>query len=104
MHGYGVVAPHAGAWIEMPSMQETVLATQTVAPHAGAWIEIGRRLRRFCKSQSLPMRERGLKFYRCFSIEWIEESLPMRERGLKFENRLDGLEDCGGRSPCGSVD
>ena len=35
----GIVAPHAGAWIEIMDAQ-TVALTQGVAPHAGAWIEI----------------------------------------------------------------
>ena len=35
------VAPHAGAWIEMPSM-EMMKNSPSVAPHAGAWIEIKR--------------------------------------------------------------
>ena len=33
------VAPHAGAWIEMPSVK-TISGLYSVAPHAGAWIEI----------------------------------------------------------------
>ena len=97
-----------------------------VAPHAGAWIEIGiggLGRRRF---RSLPMRERGLKFG-CAKLRvagqavaphagaWIEigrgsrrhpcgESLPMRERGLKLMKR-HLIKDCDAcRSPCGSVD
>ena len=39
-----VVAPHAGAWIEiLPSCPWS--RASSVAPHAGAWIEIGRRVR-----------------------------------------------------------
>ena len=34
-----LVAPHAGAWIEMVQVQN-LPRTYTVAPHAGAWIEI----------------------------------------------------------------
>ena len=34
-----VVAPHAGAWIEMGSTSREHCNTG-VAPHAGAWIEI----------------------------------------------------------------
>ena len=33
------VAPHAGAWIEMPIIQ-LKLNDRNVAPHAGAWIEM----------------------------------------------------------------
>ena len=33
------VAPHAGAWIEIPCVASYIWR-RTVAPHAGAWIEI----------------------------------------------------------------
>ena len=33
---------------------------------------------------SLPMRERGLKYYRLAGRDIPAESLPMRERGLKW--------------------
>ena len=56
-----IVAPFAGAWIEIENPRR-LLANMNVAPFAGAWIEIIS----FCgkgKSplQSLPSRERGLK-------------------------------------------
>ena len=56
------VAPLAGAWIEIV---EDVKENQEsfVAPLAGAWIEIpGRIIRVFDEMQSLPSRERGLKY------------------------------------------
>ena len=34
-----MVAPHAGAWIEM-AIRNAMLNIVIVAPHAGAWIEI----------------------------------------------------------------
>ena len=40
-HGV-VVAPHAGAWIEMAGKPLTVWTLAEVAPHAGAWIEISK--------------------------------------------------------------
>ena len=33
---------------------------------------------------SLPLRERGLKFYDAFEKDFTTKSLPLRERGLKF--------------------
>ena len=36
-----VVAPHAGAWIEIASVGDCRDWSLQVAPHAGAWIEIG---------------------------------------------------------------
>ena len=55
-----------------------------VAPHAGAWIEIP-----YCwgvnwARKSLPMRERGLKYAQRVVERDLARSLPMRERGLKF--------------------
>ena len=76
------VAPHAGAWIEMP-MYGATSWTIAVAPHAGAWIEILLDLPDAGRAGSLPMRERGLKCdWSPFDQSEIE-SLPMRERGLK---------------------
>ena len=34
--------------------------------------------------QSLPSRERGLKFALDYSVVYCDTSLPSRERGLKF--------------------
>ncbi len=55
-----------------------------VAPLAGAWIEI----RKFCtswkkKTPSLPSRERGLKLRKVSCSLYPLLSLPSRERGLK---------------------
>ena len=101
-----LVAPRAGAWIEM-WLKWLDLGLGQVAPRAGAWIEIilvevfGRCL------LSLPVRERGLKSAAVTATRssaivapragaWIEidmenyvrvaiqESLPVRERGLKY--------------------
>ena len=36
--GAGIVAPHAGAWIET-NRQRLYSFAARVAPHAGAWIE-----------------------------------------------------------------
>ena len=52
-----------------------------VAPHAGAWIEIDCGVLRYGVVQSLPMRERGLKYL----------------VGV-------GAHRLSRRSPCGSVD
>ena len=35
-----IVAPLAGAWIEIPASENTEQGGETVAPLAGAWIEI----------------------------------------------------------------
>ena len=80
--------------------------TRLVAPHAGAWIEISSGLLWYFLPTSLPTRERGLKWpgdaLRQAEVRvaphagaWIEivvgmpvvnlvGSLPTRERGLKL--------------------
>ena len=101
-----LVAPHAGAWIEIPSgclaspfssslpTRERGLKFITpcifpedilVAPHAGAWIEIQKNYPHMDKIwESLPTRERGLKLYHMMSGLNLKRSLPTRERGLKY--------------------
>ena len=78
-----IVAPLAGAWIEiflLHSKQPFLL----VAPLAGAWIEI--RMEQWCH---------GIRRVAPLAGAWIEidkfgigklhlESLPSRERGLKY--------------------
>ena len=57
--------------------------SEGVAPYAGAWIEMNRGAKEKMSSQSLPTRERGLKYFVppfVFDFCW---SLPTRERGLK---------------------
>ena len=55
------VAPYAGAWIEMPwSVHRGMVAR--VAPYAGAWIEMAHLQTAWCGILSLPTRERGLKY------------------------------------------
>ena len=77
------VAPFAGAWIEI-ALQSCLLWWHWVAPFAGAWIEIGFDLCAFCSDfLSLPSRERGLKCNKCRASSEILASLPSRERGLK---------------------
>ena len=55
-----LVAPLAGAWIEIYSQLVDALQSY-VAPLAGAWIEIEKEHTRIDGTQSLPSRERGLK-------------------------------------------
>ncbi len=55
-----IVAPFAGAWIEIATSL-SLCNICCVAPFAGAWIEINKRGNRFTQGESLPSRERGLK-------------------------------------------
>ena len=105
-NGTDVVAPFAGAWIEirktgqktiprrsLPSRerglkcspQVSFRVTVLVAPFAGAWIEIENPKNVEVKARSLPSRERGLKLHGRMRILAHLQSLPSRERGLKSE-------------------
>ena len=58
----GLVAPYAGAWIEIAWVREQFKDSK-VAPYAGAWIEIDADFDKLVKVlSSLPTRERGLKY------------------------------------------
>src|SRR6266542_166105 len=76
------VAPRAGAWIEI-SVGRVLHLYPTVAPRAGAWIEIQATRSIPWTGPSLPVRERGLKYYNCQWGRNDRKSLPVRERGLK---------------------
>ena len=78
-----IVAPHAGAWIEMQYMKLSE-RSRFVAPHAGAWIEIIISGDRSAKDRSRPTRARGLKFVKSSSFCKFLLSRPTRARGLKF--------------------
>ena len=79
----GIVAPLAGAWIEIGYEEQRPDRKRIVAPLAGAWIEIKPYVAKYGTSEgSLPLRERGLK---------SRKSKGRRRAGY-----------C--RSPCGSVD
>ncbi len=56
-----------------------------VAPFAGAWIEIMFDYDKMCLGESLPSRERGLKYYFTLDGGNLTPSLPSRERGLKYQ-------------------
>ena len=69
----------------LKSMVKVMLQSMLlVAPFAGAWIEINffneynKRI-----EESLPSRERGLKYKDSDTLEPYLGSLPSRERGLK---------------------
>ena len=55
-----LVAPHAGAWIEM-AMRRCAKKWRKVAPHAGEWIEMRNRAHALMYAWSRPTRVRGLK-------------------------------------------
>ena len=122
-----VVAPLAGAWIEIGLCASRLRVVCRVAPLAGAWIEIAagettraeyvlslpsreRGLKSgkdeiglIVASRSLPSRERGLKYHRRKLPIMLSRSLPSRERGLK-SGMTNVSEEELRRSPRGSVD
>ena len=80
---YPTVAPFAGAWIEILGF-DVPTTWLFVAPFAGAWIEISCSHTRMFSFESLPSRERGLKFSKGILMNHKYKSLPSRERGLKL--------------------
>ena len=64
-----------------------------VAPLAGAWIEISAFRGSRLSIASLPSRERGLKLDNKFKVGAAKESLPSRERGLKSHDRENRKRD-----------
>ena len=78
------VAPHAGAWIEISSSRYSRMKN-SVAPHAGAWIEIIKMISvkslRHCRS---PCGSVDRNLLKSLTIGSVVMSLPMRECGLKF--------------------
>ena len=56
-----LVAPLAGAWIEIKGIVLIVIGRASVAPLAGAWIEMVLLSILSSNFSSLPSRERGLK-------------------------------------------
>ena len=84
-----VVAPFAGAWIEIAAIKPGK-EIEIVAPFAGAWIEITNLCYLNLVILSLPSRERGLKLTSCacslrstlvapFAGAWIE-ILPLESK------------------------
>ena len=55
-----------------------------VAPHAGAWIEMSRLLKQSGSLRSRPTRARGLKFHGAACRLLVRLSRPTRARGLKY--------------------
>ena len=75
-----------------------------VAPYAGAWIEIDNSVAFGSAAESLPTRERGLKSMLASSSDFSLRSLPTRERGLKSSTYLEYMRGYLRRSLRGSVD
>ena len=74
-----------------------------VAPHAGAWIETTTPSLPPCTARSHPMRVRGLKPEIIIDVIKDVGSHPMRVRGLKqTPSELQSWIEC--RTPCGCVD
>ncbi len=62
-----MVAPHAGAWIEIQK-NLFLISTVDVAPHAGAWIEIKGFLMQKVELWSPLTQGRGLKSEACKNV------------------------------------
>ena len=98
-----MVAPLAGAWIEICTLKRKANGKRIVAPLAGAWIEIESADRAESAEQSLPSRERGLKYLEILRVVFRKVA-PLAGAWIEITYRhwLSGLLKC--RSPRGSVD
>ena len=100
--GQGLVAPLAGAWIEISPALYTSTAAN-VAPLAGAWIEIAALFFTAVPIPVAPLAGAWIEMLYVQASVHGAKSLPSRERGLKSL----GSPSCDGelcRSPRGSVD
>src|SRR3990172_9380248 len=84
-----VVAPPAGAWIEIPRRPGCNRAAPSLPPRERG-LKCGLRALVACLRLSLPPRERGLKYRPARAESSPNASLPPRERGLKYDGRLHG--------------
>ena len=100
---YALVAPLAGAWIEIyGDMLDTL--EKNVAPLAGAWIEILSALCLFSFCGVAPLAGAWIEIHDEIKNKLSHfKSLPSRERGLKYTEQLFARYDQR-RSPRGSVD
>ena len=100
--GQGLVAPLAGAWIEISPALYTSTAAN-VAPLAGAWIEIAALFFTAVPIPVAPLAGAWIEMPLSGSTPSSFASLPSRERGLKccmYRHPYMGQS----RSPRGSVD
>ena len=98
-----MVAPLAGAWIEMDGILQHT-ERSLVAPLAGAWIEIDHRKRCFWRYCVAPLAGAWIEIFFPHVSLSSGMSLPSRERGLKYLQQRERAGNDGGRSPRGSVD
>ena len=99
-----MVAPLAGAWIEIADAGSADTAG-SVAPLAGAWIEIEGVVKTFFNpSQSLPLRERGLKYHSYKTALKPPPVAPLAGAWIEIVFALGIPTSESSRSPCGSVD
>ena len=101
-----MVAPLAGAWIEIELNITFDISDTLVAPLAGAWIEISKNLVFLIRQLSVaPLAGAWIEIYASAAVLGSRlMSLPSRERGLKLLFGEWAKLEKGCRSPRGSVD
>ena len=80
------VAPFAGAWIEIDHLHGRMRLHPVVAPFAGAWIEILPKEYIKEKVESLPSRERGLKFHAGLPLASVFQVAPFAGAWIEIRN------------------
>ena len=98
-----VVAPLAGAWIEIIASESCKEILQSLPSRERGLKSYGNNNYPVAL-MSLPSRERGLKSYARTPTGQGVESLPSRERGLKSRRNTLYFIMARSRSPRGSVD
>ena len=89
-----IVAPLAGAWIEIISSSFDAIKS-IVAPLAGAWIEIEINLSISCSCVSLPLRERGLKYVSVFTQYALVHVAPLAGAWIEISGEMQQEKESG---------
>ena len=83
-----LVTPLAGVWIEIGRCSQSARRTR-VTPLAGVWIEIAKRANQRLLSLVTPLAGVWIEMHN-LSFEWqFTQSLPLRECGLKSDSDFD---------------
>ena len=100
---YFIVAPFAGAWIEITKTGEMIKTLTSRSLRGSVDWNLQVLVSHYSLRMSLPSRERGLKYNHSYLYGFGFGSLPSRERGLKY-SRKQGIAHLFCRSLRGSVD
>ena len=98
------VAPLVGAWIEIKNSFGICRVPDSVAPLVGAWIEIAKSSFANFSLLSLPLWERGLKYFVRLFQNILKFVAPLVGAWIEIVYTVSDTDVRRRRSPCGSVD